>query len=63
MKLKELKNIIYSSRGNIINAVLYDTKTDMDVENATIDYIIENHENDIIKRITIENNTLILWKE
>ena len=41
MKLKELKSILRSNRGSVQFAIVYDSKTNTDIENGcSIDYAV-----------------------
>lgn len=58
MKLKELKDILKSERGLIQQAIIYDSKKDMDLETGcSIEYAIYHYGEQEITRINscIEN--------
>lgn len=61
MKLKELKSILYSNRGNVQFAIIYDSKTNEDIENGcSIDYAVERHgEKEVVRIEAFENQLLI----
>lgn len=61
MKLKDLKSVLYSSRGSVQFAILYDSKTNADIENGcSIDFAVENHgDKDVIRIEAFENKLLI----
>ena len=60
MKLKELKTVLSSNRGCIQLAILFDSKTNSDIENASIDYIVENHgDKDVIRIEAFENQLIV----
>lgn len=43
MKLKELKNILYSNRGNIQSAIVWNIESNADLANGcSIDYAVEH---------------------
>ena len=61
MTINNLNGILYSNRGNIQFAVLYDISTNTEIINGcSIDYIVANYGDLIIKHITAENNNLII---
>lgn len=61
MKLKELKAILYSSRGNIQFAIVYDMATNTDVENGcSIDYAVERYAEKEVKHIQAIDNQLVI---
>lgn len=60
MKLKDLKQILYSNRGSIQFAVMYDSKTNTDIERGTIDNIVANHGEKEVVRIEAFENQLII---
>lgn len=61
MKLTELKSILYSSRGSVQFAILYDAKTNTDIENGcSIDCIVKNYGNKEVKQIEAFENQLII---
>lgn len=60
MKLKDLKAILYSSRGNVQLATLYDGDTDTDIESGTIDYIVANYGEKEVFHIEAFENQLII---
>ena len=60
MKLETLKTILYSNRGQVQLATLYNSKTNTDIDNGTIDYIVNKYSNVKIIRIEAYNNELIL---
>lgn len=60
MKLNDLKTILYSSRDNLQFAILYDIKTNEDIEKGAIDYIVANYgEKEVIRIEAIKNNLVI----
>ena len=61
MKLKELKSILYSSRGSVQFAIVYDSKTNTDIENGcSIDYAVEKHGDKEVKHIEAFENQLLI---
>jgi hypothetical protein len=60
MKLKNLKSILKSNRGNIQFAILYDSKTNADIEQGTIDNIVENYGEKEVVRIEAFESQLII---
>lgn len=60
MKLKELKPVLRSNRGSVQFAILYDSKTNSDIESASIDYIVENYgDKDVIRIEAFENQLIV----
>ena len=61
MKLKELKSVLRSSRGSVQFAIVYDSKTNTDIENGcSIDYAVETHgDKEVIRIEAFENQLLI----
>lgn len=43
MQIKDLKSILYSSRGQIIKAIIYDLKTGQDIAEGTIEQIYREY--------------------
>ena len=61
MKLSELKNILYSNRGSVQFAIVYDSKTNTDIENGcSIDYAVKTHGDKEVKRIAAFENQLLI---
>lgn len=60
MKLKELKTILYSNRGNIQFAILYDRNANADIETGSIDYIVEKYSEKEVKHIEAFENQLLI---
>lgn len=60
MKLKELKTILYSSRDNVQFAVIYDSKTNVDIAEGAIDNIVSDHGEKEVIRIEAYKNALII---
>ena len=61
MKLKDLKSVLYSSGGSIQFAIVYDSKTNTDIENScSIDFAVEKHgDKDVVRIEALENQLLI----
>lgn len=61
MKLKDLKAVLYSNRGYTQCAIIYDSKTNTDIENGcTIDYAVQKHgDKEVIRIEAFENQLLI----
>ena len=56
MKLKDLKDIIYSSRDGIQSTIVYDAKTFEDIEfGCSIEFAIMMYGDKTIKRIMADN--------
>lgn len=60
MKLNELKTILKSNRGSVQFAILYDSKANADIDNGSIDYIVECHGEKEVKRIEAFEHQLII---
>jgi hypothetical protein len=60
MKLSELKAILYSTRGYTQFAILYDSRTNTDITNGTIDNIVEKYGDKVVVRIEAFENQLII---
>lgn len=61
MKLKELKSILYSPRGGVQFAVVYDSSTNTDIETGcSIEYAVRQHGEKEIVRIEAFENQLII---
>lgn len=43
MQIKDLKSILYSSRGQIIKAIIYDLRTGKDIDKGTIEQIYREY--------------------
>ena len=43
MQIKDLKSILYSSRGQIIKAIIYDLRTGKDIDEGTIEQIYREY--------------------
>ena len=62
MKIKQLKNVLYSTTGNIQFAIVYDSKTHKDLENGcSIDYAVKHYGDRELIRIKAFENQLILY--
>ena len=61
MKLKELKSVLRSNRGSVQFAIVYDNKTNTDIESGcSIDYAVEKHgDKEVIRIEAFENQLLI----
>lgn len=61
MKLKELQSILYSRRGEIQFAIVYEYETNTDIENGcSVEYAVEHHGDREVKQIgAFENQILI----
>ena len=59
MKLKELKSVLCSNRGSVQFAIVYDSKTNTDIENGcSIDYAVQTHGDKEVIRIEAFENQL-----
>lgn len=61
MKLKELKSILYSSRGSVQFAIVYDSETNTDLVNGcSIDYAVQTFGDKEVKHIEAFENQLLI---
>ena len=61
MKLKELKSILFSNRGDIQWAIVYDYTNNVDLtEECAIEYAIANYGDRIVHRISASDNLIII---
>lgn len=60
MLLKELKGILRSIRGNVQNAIIYDSQTNSDMAEGVIDNLVQEYGDLTVQRIEAENNNLII---
>lgn len=62
MKLKDLADIIYSTRDFVVFAVVYDTTTRKDIlSGCTVECAIEKYGEREVKRIIPEDNNLVIY--
>ena len=60
MKLKDLSPVLFSRTGSIQMAILYDRARDEDVAHGSVDYIVANYPEAVVRRITADADTLII---
>ena len=61
MKLKELKSILYSSRGSVQFAIVYDQEKNTDLASGcSIDYAVKEYGERELKRIEAFENQLLI---
>ncbi len=61
MTLNKLKDILYSTRDNILHCIIYDAKTFEDIEKGcSIEYAMENYGDNAITRITVDQGYLVI---
>lgn len=60
MKLKELKSILFSTRGNIQFAIVYDREKCDDIDKGSIEYIVEQYKEKEVKHIEAYEDNLII---
>lgn len=61
MKIKDLKDILYSNRGNIQFAIVWDIYNNVDIENGcSIEYAVETYGERELLRIEAVGNHLLL---
>ena len=61
MKLKELESILYSTRGFVQYAIVYDSKQDVDVASGcSIDWAVKTYgEADVVRIEAFENQLIV----
>jgi len=61
MKLKELKGILFSNRGNIQWVIVYDWTNNVDLTpECSVEYAIANYGERNVHRISTSNNLIII---
>ena len=61
MKLDELKSILYSNTGNVQFTIIYDSKTNTDLENGcSIEYAMKIYGEKTVKRVEAFENQLVI---
>jgi hypothetical protein len=61
MKLKDLKPVLYSSRGAVQFAIVYDQEKNTDLENGcAIDYAVEKYGDRTVRHIEALENQLLV---
>lgn len=61
LTLNDLRGILYSNRGNVQFAIIWDSKTGRDIENGcTIEYAIKNYGKRVVTRIEASENNLVI---
>ena len=61
MKLKDLEKVLYSTRGNVQFAIVYDQQKNTDlVAGCSIDYAVKEYGDRELKRIEAFENQLLL---
>lgn len=61
MKLKDLSNVLYSTRGNIQFAIVYDQEKNADIASGcSIDYAVEKYGERELKQIEAFENQLVI---
>lgn len=61
MKLGDLKPVLWSSHGNIAQAIVYDQETNEDLEyGCSVDYAVKNYADREVRRIHAYNNFLVI---
>jgi hypothetical protein len=61
MKLKDLKSVLYSSRGAIQFAIVYDQEKNRDLENGcSIDYAVEKYSDRTVHHIEAFEHRLVI---
>lgn len=56
MKLSDMKDVLYSRRGEVQFATLYDTKLNADVDAGSVDYIVSTYGDEDVKHIEAFEN-------
>ena len=61
MKLKALKSILYSTRGCVQFAIVYDSEKNTDIENGcSIEYAVKKHGEKEVMHIEAVENQLVI---
>ena len=61
MKLKDLETVLYSSRGNIQFAIVYDSNKNADIENGcAIEYAVKKYGENEVEHIEAFENQLVI---
>lgn len=61
MKLKSLSTVLYSSRGSIQSAIVYDLSANKDLEHGcSVDYAVKHYGDSEVKQIQADNNYLVI---
>lgn len=61
MKLKDLESVLYSTRGSVQFAIVYDHEKNIDIANGcSIDYVVKEFGERELKRIEAFENQLLL---
>lgn len=61
MKLKELKNVLYSTRDHIQFAIVFDSASSTNIENGcSIDYAVQTHGEREVKHIEAFESQLLI---
>ena len=61
-KLKDLANILFSTRNNVVFVTIYDTAKRKDISTgSTIECAIEEYGERFVERILPENNEFIIY--
>lgn len=61
MKLNEMRQILYSPRGDIQMAVIYECETNTDLDAGSVDYIVKVYGDYEVTRIQAYNNELVFY--
>lgn len=61
MKIKELSSVLYSTRGNVQFAIVYDQEQNLDlVSGCSVDHAVQEYGERDLKRIEAFENQLLL---
>ena len=61
MKLKDLSSVLYSTRGSIQHAIVYDQEKNADIESGcSIDHAVEKYGERELKHIEAFENQLVI---
>ncbi len=61
MKLKDLSTVLRSNRGSVQFAIVYDSKTNTDIEQGcSIEYAVAHHGDKEVRRIEAFENQLLI---
>lgn len=60
MKLSDLKDILYSRRGEVQFAILYDMERNIDIDAGSVGYVVSAYGDKEVKHIEAFENQLII---
>ena len=61
MKLKDLKSVLWSSRGGICETIVYDYDSNQDLEfGCSVEYAVKKYAEKEVRRIEAQDNFLVI---